>query len=363
MAHSHTQTPAKIVFNNDHASGLRTIGGLLGQLEVAELDRDVSVRILSSVGLPEQAYDDPSFPVSARQDFEVLNEIRKHMRLEYSMEVSLFGMIPMMRSEMFGALGMAWQSAPSFLEVVKISNSYPQLNWGRTQVVMSASDQAVFIDHELKRIPAPLSTPEDVEATYKYALLLDITGTIAIIMDTIPDKGLLRAIKLPFAEPDDWRGIKDRLPWQVVFGSERAQIELKPEFLTTAPRKANPFSFRLAMQLVDSQSAALTEQDSVRDTVARWLWACTPPLKKSEISKLLNISERSLTRQLAAEDTTYNQLFAEVQAERAQNLLANQKLTISQVAYRMGYSDPAAFTRAFSQWREMTPSEWRASHR
>ncbi len=360
MAQPNKSKTPKIVASHDLATGLRTIGGLLGQLELVGLDREASIAILQGAGLPASAYDDPSFPVSPRQDFEILNEIRKHLWPEYSMEVALFGVIHLMRIHMFGPLGMAWQTAPTLLEAVKVSITYPQLNWGRTRVVMSASDTAVCIEHELEKIPAPLSSPEEVAATYRYALLLDITGTAAIILDTVSDRSLLQKIRLPFERPDDWSAIEGRLPFKVEFGADTAQTLLKPDFLSQAPKSAHQLSFKLAMQLVEKESAALSEEATMRDAVVRWLWACSPPLKKSEIAKLQGMSERSLTRQLAGEGTSYNDLFAEVQSQRARNLLANSKLSISEVAYRMGYSDPAAFTRAFTLWQGMTPSSWRA---
>lgn len=351
----------KIVASHDLATGLRTIGGLLGQLEAVGLDRDKSVEILQGAGLPASAYDDPSFPVSPRQDFEVLNEIRKHLWPDYSMEVALFSIIHMMRAHMFGPLGMAWQAAPTLMEAVKVSITYPQMNWGRTRVVLSASDTAVCVEHELEKIPAPLGSAEEIAETYKYALLLDITGTAALILDSVADRSVLREIRLPLEKPHDWEVIDTRLPFKVVFDVPKSQIVLAPDFLSQVPKRAHPLSFRLAMQMVEKESAAISVEATARDAVTRWLWACTPPLKKSEIARLQGISERSLTRQLARENTTYNELFAEVQSQRAENLLGNQKLSISEVAYRMGYSDPAAFTRAFTQWQGVTPSAWRSA--
>ena len=93
--------------------------------------------------------------------------------------------------------------------------------------------------------------------------------------------------------------------------------------------------------------------------LTRWLWTYAPPLKRSEIAVQLAMSERSLARQLKAEGTSYNTLFAHVQAERAKNFLRNQALSISEIAYRLGYTEPAAFTRAFSAWTGLSPRDWR----
>ena len=58
---------------------------------------------------------------------------------------------------------------------------------------------------------------------------------------------------------------------------------------------------------------------------------------------------------------SYNRLFAHVQEERAKNLLKNPALSVSDVGYRLGYAEPAAFTRAFTGWTGMAPSAWRSA--
>ena len=91
----------------------------------------------------------------------------------------------------------------------------------------------------------------------------------------------------------------------------------------------------------------------------RWLWAYTPALKRGEIAQLLAMSERNLTRQLGREGTSYTQLLARVQEERAKNFLRNRALTVSEIGYRLGYTEPAAFTRAFTRWVGISPLKWR----
>ena len=73
------------------------------------------------------------------------------------------------------------------------------------------------------------------------------------------------------------------------------------------------------------------------------------------------MSERNLTRRLAREGTSYSGLLARVQSERARNFLRNRELSVSEIGYRLGYSEPAAFTRAFTGWTGQSPLKWRQS--
>ncbi|MEM1436939.1 MAG: hypothetical protein AAGG11_23025, partial [Pseudomonadota bacterium] len=79
MARSDKSPTAKVVASVDLGSAQRTIGGILGQFHAIGIRQVDALRILSSVGLPAVAYEDPGFPISLSQDFELLNEICKRM--------------------------------------------------------------------------------------------------------------------------------------------------------------------------------------------------------------------------------------------------------------------------------------------
>lgn len=73
----------------------------------------------------------------------------------------------------------------------------------------------------------------------------------------------------------------------------------------------------------------------------------------------LNISARSLQRRLAEEQHSFKSVLDEVREELALYYLSYNTVNISEIAYRLGYSEISAFTRAFSRWKDMCPSEWR----
>jgi AraC-like DNA-binding protein len=77
------------------------------------------------------------------------------------------------------------------------------------------------------------------------------------------------------------------------------------------------------------------------------------------ITHSLGISARTLQRELAAANLTYDQLLAEARLRLAQERLANPEVLIADVAFELGYQDAANFTRAFSRWTGMAPVEYR----
>jgi AraC-like DNA-binding protein len=70
-------------------------------------------------------------------------------------------------------------------------------------------------------------------------------------------------------------------------------------------------------------------------------------------------SVRTFQRRLAAAGTSYSRLIDEVRLDGALRLLGDPAMKAVDVAYRLGYSDPAHFTRAFRRWTSLSPAGYR----
>jgi AraC-like DNA-binding protein len=81
------------------------------------------------------------------------------------------------------------------------------------------------------------------------------------------------------------------------------------------------------------------------------------------VARCMATSVRSLQRRLASSGSTYQQVLDSIRRDAAGKYLANRTLSISEVGYLLGYSEPAAFHRAFRRWHGSTPQEFRLAHR
>jgi AraC-like DNA-binding protein len=77
------------------------------------------------------------------------------------------------------------------------------------------------------------------------------------------------------------------------------------------------------------------------------------------VARLLGTSPRSLQRRLGEEGTSYQEVLDDVRRETAESYLRGSGLSCAEVGYLLGFSEPAAFTRAFKRWRGVTPLDWR----
>ncbi|MCC2638859.1 MAG: transcriptional regulator [Moraxellaceae bacterium] len=83
------------------------------------------------------------------------------------------------------------------------------------------------------------------------------------------------------------------------------------------------------------------------------------------IASALGMSVRTLRRRLAEFSLNFNSMRADVRMQVAMRYLTTTHISIDRIATLVGYSDQAAFTRAFRQWKGETPAairQQRARH-
>lgn len=80
---------------------------------------------------------------------------------------------------------------------------------------------------------------------------------------------------------------------------------------------------------------------------------------QDEIAKTLGMSVSTLGRKLAKEGTTYKQLLKDTRHRLAEQFLDDPKLSLSEIAFALGYSDQAAFTNAYKTWTGQSPGSVR----
>lgn len=78
-----------------------------------------------------------------------------------------------------------------------------------------------------------------------------------------------------------------------------------------------------------------------------------------EVAKALAMSPRSLRRKLEGENTSYKNLLDQERQQIAEQLLQGSKIKLEEVAYHLGYTDTASFSRAFRRWKKCSPGEFR----
>lgn len=86
-------------------------------------------------------------------------------------------------------------------------------------------------------------------------------------------------------------------------------------------------------------------------------------LHASRIASRLKMSVRTLHRELADEGTSFGETLANLRRERAARYLGDARVSISEIAFLLGFTEISSFHRAFKRWTGQTPAEFRARYR
>jgi AraC-like DNA-binding protein len=77
------------------------------------------------------------------------------------------------------------------------------------------------------------------------------------------------------------------------------------------------------------------------------------------IARELALSVRTLQRRLTSEGVSYQAVLDDARQQAAARYIQDSRLAICEIAYLLGYSEPAAFHRAFKRWYGVTPEMFR----
>ncbi len=114
-------------------------------------------------------------------------------------------------------------------------------------------------------------------------------------------------------------------------------------------------------EVLEARMKAMEPQLQADDFLHRAKAAVQALLEKNDTSldsavARLEVSKRTLQRELGKRGTSHQALVDEVRRARAQALLETG-LTVAQVSERLGFSEPSAFFRAFRRWTGETPKQ------
>ena len=78
-----------------------------------------------------------------------------------------------------------------------------------------------------------------------------------------------------------------------------------------------------------------------------------------DIAEKLNVSKRTLQRNLSAENTNYSEQLENIREQRARYYLEKTDFTYAEISFLLGYDHPKSFSRAFVKWTGLNPQSFR----
>ena len=251
-----------------------------------------------------------------------------------------------------GILGYALLASPTIGDAVNIACRYAALS--ATFLRLTRHDTGVGAELVFDNSHVPADVGEYMLERDMYA----ITNLAPLLIGQLESDVVLRLEVPGFNLPLD-RLEFPRLTVDIDTSSLRTAVVIPSEVLRLPMPAADADTAHACVQQCEDLLQARRQRRGMAALVRTRLIRDPGQVPSmAQIAREFSITERTMHRRLAAEHTTYRALVDEVGVTLASALLESG-LTVEETARRLGYSETAAFTRAFTRWTGESPSKRR----
>lgn len=320
----------------------------VGLEEFIDAQGGESRAVLSRAGLPQRSYEQPNRHISLKHYCNSMHEAARSTGNEH------FGLCfgEQFQPEGLGLFGFYAITAPTLrTALLGMREHFP--------VFQRNSLLEVSVRHDICDVEYRLLDGEIMDRRQDAELTI---GMINNVIKRAMGPGWA-PLEIGFQHPPlvDANPHRQAFQCDVSFRQEKNRIRFKASCLEQAMPGAdfmlNNVSLGSLLQLSATALPELSASQRVKSEIIELLPDGDVSLEA--VCQRLHMSARSLQRRLAEEQYSFKSVLDEVREELALYYLSYNRLSISEIACRLGYSEISAFTRAFMRWKAVSPSEWR----
>lgn len=184
---------------------------------------------------------------------------------------------------------------------------------------------------------------------------------MGIAIGLVGDDFKPRRVDLAYPAPSYADAYRRVFGCEIRFGQMQNAFVYDPAWYGRPLATADPFTHRQLLEFMAYNRARSREAAEIIASVERVL---RPKLSGRNhiamVARALGMSERTLRRRLSESGVSFQSLLDGLRKNRALELLANQLVSVEQIAFAVGFTDPHNFRRAFRRWTGSTPAALRA---
>ncbi|WP_394693060.1 AraC family transcriptional regulator [Hyphobacterium sp.] len=257
-----------------------------------------------------------------------------------------------MRTEEYGAFGLAWKSAPSLRDSFWRSERYGRvLGSAETYHLEESGGKLFFCLEKAGDGRAGMLLSNEASMAAVDVICREVTTAdfqpLSVHFKHSP-RGPVAAYEAHFGCP-------------VHFDSGRDALQVSAAQVDAPNRVGDETIARFFDQHLEEQLASLSADDAlepqVRRAVTEELSDGVPTL--SRIASKLGLGTRTLQRRLSEQGHSFQSVVDMARKELARRLLRETSYSLAEVAFLTGFSEQSAFTRAFKRWAGETPRSYR----
>ncbi|MBF6237253.1 AraC family transcriptional regulator [Nocardia otitidiscaviarum] len=328
---------------------LRNTSGVRVLTRLAEERGMPAADCLAGTGLPTTALVDPSAEITAGQELTVMRALLARFGREPGLGVAAGALDHVC---LHGPWGLSLIGSRSPRDAVDVALRYVDLSFVGGGLSFEESEGEARLRFDGDEVPA------DVRS---FLVERVMTGVLLLGRELFTTGVPVRRIGFRHRRPADTTRYRDILGIEPTFDHPVDEIAFDSACLDSAPPRANEWARstceQLCRELLSRRQARTGVAGAVRDLLVR------DPAEipdQTAVAAQLYMSQRTLSRRLHEEGTSFRALLDEVRQTLSEELLDHTDMTTEQVAARLGYAEAASFIRAFRRWKGCPPQEYRA---
>jgi AraC-like DNA-binding protein len=254
----------------------------------------------------------------------------------------------------FHALGFAWLASETFEEALQRLVRYSHVVSTAAQIELRESNGSCVL--HLERDPLIAAYLDPAPAAVDAGLGSIITMCRMATNESFHPEAVLVQRERPSCH----------VTYEAFFGApvsftaETNALRFPDSLLAQKMPAGNLELAHVNEQVVSRYLAQLNRED-VAMQVKAYLVDKLPSgdVREEAVAERLNMSLRSLQRRLQDQGTSYKDLLEQTRRELAEQYVRNTRMSINEITFLLGFTEPANFSRAFRRWHGISPSAFR----
>ena len=308
--------------------------------------------LLRALGLDPDAPLDVTQMVSEEAYYDFLERLAAQMVNAHELPVRVG---PLMRPDDYGALGLAWKSAPTIRQSLERIERFCRL-WTDNMTYELRDDVggALFVLHRAGERRLGLRLSNECTAA----------SAVSLIRQTSTERFRPRRVLFKHPGPEITTAHERYFGCPVEFGAELDAVSISEEALERPNHLGDDAISQFLMSHLKAEVEAIAEEDPfellVQRAISRALSEGVP--KMAEIARRMGTSERTLQRRLADAGLSFKTLVDDTRRSLAENLMQGERYSLAEVGFLTGFSEQSAFSRAFKRWTGQSPAAYREAN-
>jgi len=298
---------------------------------------------LANTGIPPSLLNDSQAFIEARQELAL---VRNLLRAIAKPELGLYAG-SRYHLTAFGIYGYALTSCASLGSALEFGIRFLELTHAFCNMQIEDSPETTRL------VLNDQSIPEDVR---QFAVECTTSAIMNFHRELMGVSAPLKRMTLQWPKPNDITPYINVFGIAPEFNAARNTLEMEPSLVNSPLPQANMYTEQSCeaqcRALLSKQRAIQGIAASVRERLLQQVMIL-PTME--EVADSLSMTTRTLRRKLQAEGTSFRALVDEVRETMADELLTNRKMSVDDIAIRLGYADTSSFIYAFKRWKGRTP--------